>query len=182
MQWDNGNPSAISEVHLFVSLNEDDFPDHWEYKITSYNAYFEEYRLDQENLDPDTTYYWKVWLTCGEIESPHSELWSFTTGSDGNILPAPTLLSPASGSEIWSKDLPVRLDWEAVAGADEYDVVLLRYDFGEWIVNYWTTVTATEFVIPFSLYTNTSYKWYVQPINDYAIGTSSAAWIFRTYY
>ena len=165
-----------------ILLHEDDYPNHWVYSVTSYNAYFEEERYDEENLDPETTYYWKVWLTCGDVESPHSELWSFTTGSDNLILPAPTLLSPADGSEIWSKDLPVRLDWEAVAGADEYRVVLLRYDFGEWYRNYETTVTATEFVIPFSLYQNTWYKWYVQPINDYAIGTASSAWMFNTRY
>jgi hypothetical protein len=74
------------------------------------------------------------------------------------------------------------LDWEAVPGADEYNVVLLKYDWGDWYLNYETTVTSTEFVIPFSLYQNTYYKWYIQPINDDAIGTSSAAWIFYTRY
>ena len=110
-QWNNGNVTDITEVHLLLLLHEDDFPNHWVYWVTAYDGSFDEERYDETNLAPATTYYWKVWLRCGEIESPHSEVWSFTTGSADLILPAPILLSPADGSEIWSDDLPVILQW-----------------------------------------------------------------------
>ena len=179
-QWDNGNVSEVTEVNLLVLLHEDDFPYDWVYWVTSYNSSFDEERYDVTNLAPATTYYWKVWLKCGEIESPHSEMWSFTTGSDGIILPAPILLSPADGSEIWSEDLPVILQWSEVTGAEEYKVVLLKWDAGIWYRVWWTFVPETEAVIPNLLTQNSTYKWWVQPINNYAIGTPSSEWMFET--
>ena len=179
-RWDNGNVSGVTEVNLLVLLHEDDFPYDWVYWVTSYNSSFDEERYDVTNLAPATTYYWKVWLRCGEIESPHSEMWSFTTGSDGIILPAPILLSPADGSEIWSEDLPVILQWSEVTGAEEYKVVLLKWDAGIWYRVWWTFVTETEAIIPNLLTQNSTYKWWVQPINNYAIGTTSSEWMFET--
>jgi len=179
-QWDNGNVSGVTEVNLFVSLHENDFPYDWVYWVTSYNSSFDEERYDVMNLDPATTYYWKVWLRCGEIESTHSEVWSFTTGSDGIILPAPILLSPADGSEIWSSDLPVILQWSEVTGAEEYKVGLTKWDAGSWYLVWWTTVTETEAIITYPLTENSYYKWWVQPINNYAIGTKSSEWMFET--
>jgi hypothetical protein len=150
------------------------------YWVTSYNSGFDEERYDVTNLAPATTYYWKVWLRCGEIESPHSVVWSFTTGSDGIILPAPILLAPADGSEIWSDDLPVILQWSEVTGAQEYKVVLTKWDAGSWYIDWSTIVTETKAIIPNQLTQNSSYQWWVQPINNYAIGTKSLGWMFET--
>jgi VCBS repeat-containing protein len=179
-QWDNGNVSKVTEVHLLVLLHEEDFPYDWVYWATSYTSSFHEKRYDVTNLVPATTYYWKVWLRCGEIESPHSELWSFTTGSDGIFLPAPILLSPADGSGISSKDLPVLLQWSEVTGAEGYKVVLMKLNAGSWYRDWETTVTETEAIIPNQLTRNSNYKWWVQPINNYAIGTKSSEWMFET--
>ena len=181
-QWNNGNVTDITEVHLLILLHEDDFPNEWVYWVTSYNSGFNEERYDETNLTPATTYYWKVWLKCGEIESPHSELRSFTTGSADLILPAPTLLSPADGSEIYSYDLPVKLQWSAVTGAEEYKVEIYKWADGMWYRVWSTTVTETEYTIPFSLTQYSYYLWYVQPINDYALGTTSLGWTFETKY
>lgn len=179
-QWDNGNPSQVTEVNLLLLLHPDDFPNDWVYWVTSYDSSFNEERYDVKNLAPATTYYWKVWLKCAEIESPHSEMWSFTTGSDGIILPAPTLISPADGSEIWSKDLPVTLRWSELTGAAEYKVTLMKWNAGYWVVDWSTIVTGTEAIIPNQLTQNSSYKWSVQPINNYALGAKSAEWTFET--
>jgi VCBS repeat-containing protein len=181
-QWNNGNVTDITEVHLLILLHEDDFPDTWVSWVTSYNSSFDEERYDETNLTPATTYYWKVWLRCGEIESPHSELWSFTTGSDGTILPAPTLLSPADGSEIWSSDLPVILQWSEVTGAAEYEVIILEWADGMWYRDWDIYATNTEYTIPYPLTQNTYYQWLVRPINYYAKGTTSVGWIFHTQY
>ena len=179
-QWNNGNVSDVTEVHLLLLLNEDDFPNDWVYWVTSYDSSFEEDRYDETNLSPDTIYYWKVWLMCGEIESPHSEMWSFTSGSADLILPAPVLLSPADGSEIWSDDLPVILQWSAVTGADEYKIVISKWVTGSWNRVWSTTVTETEYTIPFVLTQNTFYRWSIQAINEYALGTKSSEWMFET--
>ncbi len=170
---------------MLLLLHEDDFPDTWEYWVTSYDGSFDEERYDETNLDPATTYYWKVWLRCGEIESPHSEVWSFTTGSDGTILPAPTLLSPADGSEIWSDDLPVKLQWSEVTGAAEYEVTIRpKWDDGMWYRDWYTYTTSTEIHNP--LFVNTKLHtingWLFRPINYYAKGTTSVGWIFHTNY
>jgi hypothetical protein len=179
-RWDNGNVSEITEVHLLLLLHEDDFPDHWVYWVTAYDGSFDEERYDETNLAPATTYYWKVWQRCGEIESPHSELWSFTTGSADLVLPAPVLLSPADESEIWSEDLPVILQWSAVTGAEDYKIEIAKWVSGSWYRVWSTIVTETEYTIPFSLVQNSYYQWWVQPINDYALGNTSSAWMFET--
>jgi len=179
-QWNNGNGSAVTEVNFLLLLHEDDFPYDWVYWVTYYDSSFDEERYDVKNLTPATTYYWKIWLKCGEIESPHSEVRSFTTGSEGIILPAPILLTPADGSEIWSGDLPVILRWLAVPGAEEYKVVLMKWNTGYWYQDWSTTVTETEAIIPSLLTQNSYYKWWVLPINNYAIGTRSSEWMFET--
>ncbi|MFC1997475.1 cadherin-like domain-containing protein [Chloroflexota bacterium] len=179
-QWNNGNVTDITEVHLLLLLHEDDFPNDWVYWVTAYDGSFDEERYDETNLVPATTYYWKVWLRCGEIESPHSEVWSFTTGSADLILPAPILFSPADGSEIWADDLPVILQWSTVTGAEEYKVVIMKWNSGSWYRDWYTTTTETEYIIPYTLTQNSYYKWYVQPINDYALGTTSSEWMFET--
>lgn len=163
-KWENGDVTGVTEVTLFVSLHEDDYPDHWEYQVTSYNSYFEEEQYDVDNLSTDTTYYWQVFMKCGEVESPHSEVWSFTTGSDELILPAPTLLSPADGAEIWSDELPITLTWEPVVGATKYKVILSRWDLetGTWLLIYSRIVTEPQYLIPISLFDNTTYRWTVQ--------------------
>jgi|LSQX01.2.fsa_nt_gb hypothetical protein len=178
-KWENGDVTGVTEVTLFVSLHEDDYPDHWEYQVTSYNSYFEEEQYDVDNLSTDTTYYWQVFMKCGEVESPHSEVWSFTTGSDGLILPAPKLLSPENGAEISEDMLPITLTWEPVEGATNYKVILSRYDSGTWLISYTRTVTDSQFLIPINLFANTSYRWTVQPMNDYALSPSSS-FIFVT--
>lgn len=178
-KWENGDIAGVTEVNLFLSLHEDDFPDTWEYWVTSYNSNFEEEQYDQTNLPPGTTYYWQVWLRCGEVESPHSEVWSFTTGSDGIILPAPTLISPADGTEIWSNMLPINLTWSPVVGATRYKVILCRWESGMWLVTYTSIVTETHYQIPISLNANTNYQWTIKPINDYAFGLASS-FTFKT--
>lgn len=180
-QWDNGDVSEVTEVHFLLTLHEDDFPGNWVYWVTSYNSGFNEEHYNQTNLEPGTTYYWQVWLKCGEIESPFSSQWSFTTGSDGIIPLAPDLLFPADDTTIYTQDLPITLQWSPVIGANEYEVVISRWDSGMWLVTYDTLIAETEYTIPFSLYRNTYYQWTVLSINDYAKGSASSRQ-FKTYW
>lgn len=133
----------------------------------------QEFRVTQ-NLDPATTYYWRARVACGELDGPYSAVWSFTTGSGGTILNAPTLISPTNGSQLTTTVATLR--WQAVPGAVEYlvrwrRVGSLGYSF-MWVSG--TQATLRQ------LSPNTTYEWWVAARNEYAIGNSSATWRFTT--
>ena len=63
------------------------------------------------NFLPDTTYYWRVYFICDDYPNgPYSDVWSFTTGSGGTILPAPSLQSPAlQDIQVFEEDGVIRV-------------------------------------------------------------------------
>ena len=137
------------------------------------------------NLEENTTYYWYAAYdyyveNVGWRIGPTTEVRSFTTGSGGTILPAPTLISPANGTTGIST-FPLTLDWDPVAGALEYEVQLwFEYDPPYWgYYRNYTTDTQLEYS-NFYFDSNTYYEWRVIPRNDYAWGTPSAKWSFTT--
>jgi hypothetical protein len=125
------------------------------------------------NLEPGTTYYWRVRLTCRNTRGPFSAVWSFTTSASGVILPAPNLISPAYGSTIPSTLANLR--WSPVDGAAEYGVYWKK--IGQPIT-YIMRVSATQANIQVAY--NSSYEWWVRAVNDYALGDVSAVWYFYT--
>jgi len=125
------------------------------------------------NLDPGSTYYWRAWVMCGDVQGPYSEVWSFTTGSGGTIPPAPALTAPANSSTLPSTT--VTLQWASVPGTVEYLVRWRRPDQSGY--NYeWTS----EPQLVTWLEPHTTYEWWVSARNDYAIGTDSPVWQFTT--
>jgi len=125
------------------------------------------------NLEPATTYYWHVYDVCGSVNSPHSSVFSFTTGSGGVILPAPALVSPADGTVGIGQE--TTLVWDAVGGAVGYELFRCREGGGCWL--YFTSSTSQEVRY---LNPNTTYEWYVKAYNDYAYGNQSDIWRFTT--
>jgi hypothetical protein len=69
------------------------------------------------NLNPNTTYFWKVQATDGSTASVWSSIWTFTTATAATI-GTPTLVAPMDGAIDVVID-PV-LDWTDVTGAEEY--------------------------------------------------------------
>lgn len=125
------------------------------------------------NFDPATTYYWRTHLMCGDLQGPYSPVWSFTTGSGGTIPPAPALTAPISGTLVASTT--VTLQWAPVGGALEY---LVRWrTVGEAGYSY-AWIGAQSIVLRLS--PNTTYEWWVSARSEYAIGTDSPKWRFRT--
>ena len=108
---------------------------------------------------------------CGETQGPDSEMWSFTAGSGGTMLPGPSLLSPASGSTL--AGTTVTPQWSSVSGAAEYVV----YDKADRTS--WRTVNGTQITINW-LDPHTTYEWWVKARNDYAWGAESIHWTFTT--
>ncbi len=126
------------------------------------------------NFDPATTYYWRAWLMCGQdVESPSSEVWTFTSGSGGTILPAPNLVAPTN--ETLLPGIDTTLQWEAVAGAVEYQVQWRKIGGGGYV-----QFTNNLIYTPYALIAGTSYEWWIAARNDYAWGTNSALWNFTT--
>ena len=129
------------------------------------------------NLEPATAYYWRAWLTCGASYGPYSEVWSFTTGSGGIILPGPTLVAPPDGSTVSS--IPVTFRWDPVSGAVDSDMIYWRAADQPW-TTYGTSAVNTQTTVDWGLLPDTTYEWWVTAINDYAKGTPSTVWLFTT--
>lgn len=125
------------------------------------------------NLSPATTYYWRVNDVCGADVSPYSEVFTFTTGSGGVILPAPTLVSPPDGEIEVGEE--VTFTWNSVAGAAGYQLFRCMEEGGCRL--YLTSSTSQP---TGSLSPNSNYEWYVRAYNDYAYGEYSNTRQFTT--
>ncbi len=124
------------------------------------------------NLNPATAYRWRVKADCGEGLVTYSDIWNFTSGSGGEILPGPSLITPENGS--LASSTTVVFDWEDVPGAVTY-----HFFYGEegssWAYMSVPFSTATR-----SLQNSKTYEWYVIAANDYATGNPSQHWTFTT--
>jgi len=171
-RWDNGNNPSATMLRLQVAKDPGFTQSVWSLWFSGTSGVIE-FRFPR-NLDPATTYYWRAWLMCGDAQGPYSEVWSFTTGSRGTILPAPALVAPINGSTVPATTVTLR--WSSVSGAVEY---LVRWrQVGQEGYNYqWVNDTQTTISW---LSTNTTYEWWVSARNDYAIGTDSETWRFTT--
>ena len=171
-RWDNGNNPIATEERLQVA-KDPGFTQIVESLWSSGNiAGVSQFRFPG-NLAPATTYYWRARLVCGDRNGPYSEVWSFTTGSGGAVLPAPALVAPAD--RITVPNTTVTLQWSPVPGAVEY---LLHWrEVGETGLSYrWMNATK----VTWRWRANTTYEWWVSARNDYAIGTDSEIWHFTT--
>jgi hypothetical protein len=127
-----------------------------------------------DNLQPATKYYWHVRDQCGAVYSPYSTVFTFTAGSGGVLLPAPTLIKPVSGTVGLIK--PVTLTWTSVAGAAGYQVHYGRVGSGSYTL---LETGGTSYVLN-SINPNSTYEWWVVAYNSYAYGTPSLRWRFTT--
>lgn len=113
--FDSGNYPDATELKFQISRTPD-------FQYRSGRTYFQFSGIISNqlswNLDSDTIWYWRVFFMCDEKRSSYSETWSLTTSSNGTILPAPILLSPANNSIVTT--LPMQLEWYPIEGAVEY--------------------------------------------------------------
>jgi len=170
-EWDSGDDPSATEFRLQVCFDRacTDF----EYRARS--SGWAHGRWEHQpvlNLQPATTFYWRTCLTCGEVQGPYSPVWSFTTGSGGEILPGPHLISPADGSALPGRE--VNVEWSALPGAEEYQ---LNYTDGE--LHAATFTTDVCWVLD-DLQADTEYEWWVVARNDYAWGEESEHRTFTT--
>lgn len=126
------------------------------------------------NFDPATNYYWRAWHLCGNVNGPYTNVWTFTTGSGGTILPAPSLISPNDGVTL--PTLPQTFQWSNISGGIEYSIHFSEVgSFTSLIIFTPNTQIDFGFFDP-----DTEYEWWVSARNDYAWGADSSHWVFTT--
>lgn len=128
-----------------------------------------------DNFESATTYYWRSRLVCGGEYGPYSDVRSFTTGSGGVILPAPSLVGPPDGATVLLGSASIILDWSPVSGAVEYQI--RRRDAGSLGGNRYDR-TGTYQILSY-LDVNTTHEWWVRARNNYGYGTESVTRKFR---
>ena len=126
-----------------------------------------------DNLAPGTKYYWHVQDFCGSQGSPLSPNYTFTTGSNGTILPAPVQVSPANATVNVSKYITIT--WNSVPGATGYKLFVHPVGSGGTI---YFTVGTSRLIL--NQQANTTYEWTVQARNSYAFGNASPTWQYTT--
>ena len=106
-------------------------------------------------LTQGSTYSWWVrGVDANAISGP----WSAAVTFSESVLPAPTLSAPSG-----SAGLQPTLTWNAVVGADHYDIWLQDETSGQLIRD--TTVPATSWVPPAPLTAHDNYTWWVRAID-----------------
>lgn len=170
-RWDGGDNPYATQLRLRIS--EDPEFDDWVQGLIDPSPRGEHSFRFLNNLKPDTTYYWRAWLICGELKGPYSEVLSFRTGAEGILPSAPTLTTPDDGTTTASPS--VGLAWEPVSGTREY---LVRYQEVGASRYAWDWTSDTD--ITRVLSGGTAYEWWVAARNDYGIGPNSEIWQFTT--
>lgn len=173
-EWDSGNNPNATTLELEVFSHPELIERVYGMRSEGRARGRQSFRINA-NLAPATTYYWRTYLMCGEVQGPYSEVRSFTTGSGGEILPGPTLLAPDSGVTL--PGVTVTLRWSPVAGAAAYQV---HYTVGD-LQHYGRVLPDTETTLTSPpLTAHTTYEWWVEARNDYAWGNESAHRQFTT--
>jgi len=131
------------------------------------------------NLAPNTTYYWGVRYQYGSPDfGPYSAIWSFTTGANGSVPPAPELVAPANGSTAAGRI--VTLQWAPVNEATEYLVHWRPVGYSGY-GNLWLTATQAEINADHwtpPMPPGAAVEWWVAARNEYALGGDSPMWRF----
>jgi hypothetical protein len=125
---------------------------------------------DNDNLNPNSTYYWRVASVCEETNTRgvFSEVRSFVTGSGGTLLDPPALLSPSNQATVGS--IRTSFGWAAVSNALRYQIRFYKSASAaasdDWFRSITgmtgTTSIATfdpETTIYWRMNTGTSYGW-----------------------
>jgi len=130
-------------------------------------------------LSTGTTYYWRV-RAIEPVLGPWSDTWSFITAL-GQADAAPVLLSPEAGEEGVSPN-PL-FQWSAIAGAEEYELVVSTdISFDSLVIDrtgeYALPVTAWESDI--SLEYDSIYYWKVRAVGQGSCSSWSSVGVFVT--
>lgn len=127
------------------------------------------------NLEPTTTYYWRVRTNTGISKAPYSEIRSFTTGVEPSI--RPLKIEPRDLSE--KRPVNEVFRWTSSENADFYEFQISSdEDFNE-IVDNGENLEDTTFVVE-GLENYTVYYWRVRSGNSSGESVWTVPWRFKT--
>lgn len=179
----NVDPSLGQNDNFDLQISEDPI-------LHTYSGGFRDYSLARSgsltpssNLEANTTYYMRAnYEHLNEDDNwelgPYSDVISFTTGSEGTVPNAVSMISPNDGEVITDQSLFT--DWEPISpNPVEYEVSIeqfLCWDFGCGIYGLLYTTPLDEADLSWFLDGDSGtseYHWYVRGRNDYAWGGDS---------
>lgn len=137
--------------------------------------------LSIRGLQEGENYYWRVQADGEGGASDWSEVWRFVT-EETPIAPSPVpgipiLLSPQDG--VTDQEVTLSLSWDAVSGADTYEVEVDENPFFSTPLSEWIGLATTSLQID-SLDNDVTYYWRVKGRNTSGAGDWSKVWQFRT--
>lgn len=125
-------------------------------------------------LPQSTLYYWRVRAVNGNVVSPWSTAWRFTTAGP---MAAPLHISPADLSANISTS-GITLDWDFVANANQYEYEYSTDNtFTSGVVS---GITGATSVTTGALILQTTYYWRVRATDGVTYSPWSVAWSFTT--
>lgn len=116
------------------------------------------------DLQPNTTYFWRVKAANAVGESAWSQTWNFITATEfANLPPAPAIVAPDNGKLT---GLRPRLTWAPVNGVRGY-IVEVATDalFTQKLASETLSAITTAFQVAPGLSYNTTYFWRVRSLN-----------------
>jgi hypothetical protein len=128
-------------------------------------------------LDPGSTYYWRVRASNASGTGSYSTVRTFTTGSSTSTPGTTVLLSPSLGST--DVTLTPELKWAKVPGASSYRVQISTNSSFSSIVFDQSNVSSSQ-LITSKLLENTTYYWRVRASNISGTGSYSQIGSFKT--
>jgi hypothetical protein len=128
-------------------------------------------------LDPSSTYFWRVRASNVSGSGNYSTVQSFTTGSSTAIPGSTVLLSPKNGAT--NIILTPELKWASVPGATSYRVQISTSSSFSTTVFDQSGITNTT-ITPNRLIENTTYFWRVRATNASGNGSYTQPGSFRT--
>ncbi len=123
-------------------------------------------------LQPGTTYFWRVSSRNSAGTSPHSDVWYFT-----NMLPAPALLEPVDGST--GIPTTTTLIWQPAQYAESYQLQVAT-DSAFQSVQFDSSGISSIVCQIVLLENSTVYHWRIRAANSQALSGWSPAWRFET--
>lgn len=172
--WDNGSYPNAERIRVQIATDPQ-----MSVKIISFSGNHpgsgQAHYTFSINFSPGTTHYWQAYFECdGGFQSPFSDVWSFTTGSEGTLLPPPSLKAPANSTTLTTN--AVTLEWNPVPEAVAY-IVSYRPTGETWSIIQTEIDPQAEID---NLQSATTYEWWVRVRNDYGYSEDSEKWQFTT--
>lgn len=132
------------------------------------------------NLEPNTTYYWRITAGNGVGKSDWTEAMSFTTDDGSLQVPdIPELQTPENNST--DQNLAPMLFWRPLQDIDSYDVqVSINENFTELTLNENVKYNMYQFMEENRLQAGTKYYWRVRAVNTVGKSKFSDPWNFTT--